>query len=477
MMKIEITFISGARAGQRLVLDEMPLIRLGRRSDNDVAFDPQQDLDVSGYHAEIRRAADGYHLYDMGSANGTFVGGQPAEGGRLEDVQVLTLGSNGPQVRVALIQGAEGSDDGAVGFRTVAMMISEALRRSQDQGGGVGGSTAFLRSLVSQSVRRSTRKFRVITVLLLVLLLATVAGAVALRYYEKRFSKMDQASLRREMTKLMKRQLVAERKEKEQLAGKLEQLNRRLARVTPATSGKEIVRRNLKAIFLMAYNDPLKGAKGYCTAFAVRKRVLATNAHCVLALERYRRLGRSSYVVMNRVPSSRYKITKVAHHPSYHKPRKTISKDVGLLKVGRDIPFLAELASDTGLQDLESGDIIYTYGFPGRLANVSSPSATLVQGIIGRITALDGRLGSFATNFLIQHSAFTSGGTSGSPIFNREGKVIAINAGSYVEPGSMQVLNPFTGRRGQIVVTKPLAGYNFGIRIDVLESLLDDIEE
>ena len=50
---------------------ERPL-RMGRESDNDVALG---DARVSRYHAQIRRAAGGIEIMDVGSANGTFVGG------------------------------------------------------------------------------------------------------------------------------------------------------------------------------------------------------------------------------------------------------------------------------------------------------------------------------------------------------------------------------------------------------------------
>ncbi|PIE65625.1 MAG: hypothetical protein CSA24_02370 [Deltaproteobacteria bacterium] len=68
MMKIVIQILTGARAGQVSEFTDTAVIRLGRRPGNDVQFDVQRDLDVSGNHAEIRREADGFFLYDVGSA-------------------------------------------------------------------------------------------------------------------------------------------------------------------------------------------------------------------------------------------------------------------------------------------------------------------------------------------------------------------------------------------------------------------------
>jgi S1-C subfamily serine protease len=118
------------------------------------------------------------------------------------------------------------------------------------------------------------------------------------------------------------------------------------------------------------------------------------------------------------------------------------------------------LATRAEYEALATGDPMFTYGFPGRLSDTHAPEATFVAGVVGRITAIDGRPGDLGERQLVQHSAFTSGGTSGSPIFNAAGHVVAVNTGGYLDEGKLN--------------KSALAGYNFGMRIDLAQELLSE---
>src|SRR5207248_2601994 len=130
------------------------------------------------------------------------------------------------------------------------------------------------------------------------------------------------------------------------------------------------------------------------------------------------------------------------------------------LKVAGGLARVVTLAPAVEYQRLSTGDPMFTYGFPGRLADAAAPEATFVEGVVGRITTLDGRGGEAKDAQLIQHSAFTSGGTSGSPIFDAEGKVVAVNTGGYAE--AVEGKSP--------VASRTLPGYNFGMRVDLVET-------
>lgn len=101
-MSVEFRVLTGSKAGHRERLTK-PVIAIGRHPLCDFQFDPQQDLDVSTRHAEIRAAADGYVLVDIGSTNGTYVNGvRIAREQRLASGDEIWFGEFGPRVRVEI---------------------------------------------------------------------------------------------------------------------------------------------------------------------------------------------------------------------------------------------------------------------------------------------------------------------------------------------------------------------------------------
>jgi S1-C subfamily serine protease len=100
---LELRVLRGARAGQREQFAKS-LISLGRNPLCDFRFDAQLDLDVSARHAEIEVVNAEYVLRDTQSTNGTFVNGARIPGNWvLRDGDVLTFGAHGPQVAVRLL--------------------------------------------------------------------------------------------------------------------------------------------------------------------------------------------------------------------------------------------------------------------------------------------------------------------------------------------------------------------------------------
>ncbi|MGH9039417.1 MAG: FhaA domain-containing protein [Acidimicrobiia bacterium] len=75
--------------GRRVPVAEQPVV-IGRLSSCDI---PLGDPQVSRRHAEVRRDAEGFCVFDLGSTNGTAVNGTPVRERRLSDGDELRIGS------------------------------------------------------------------------------------------------------------------------------------------------------------------------------------------------------------------------------------------------------------------------------------------------------------------------------------------------------------------------------------------------
>jgi V8-like Glu-specific endopeptidase len=240
------------------------------------------------------------------------------------------------------------------------------------------------------------------------------------------------------------------------------EIESRLGTLHPSNAnfGRNLYERTKKGIFMLA-----SGREGFCTAFAVRPSVLATNAHCIAAARK--KGGRIVALENEGRGEVSFSVSDMRPHPAYREgDANSLTPDVGVITIAGRAAVVLEIASAAELQAAGAGDDVYLIGFPGRLMDAQNPSATFLAANIGRITASSGRPGAFAENWLIQHDASTTTqGTSGSPVFNGRGKVIAVNAGGYTENDDETI----AGRKTEVVRASP---YKFGMRVDLLDVLL-----
>jgi V8-like Glu-specific endopeptidase len=437
---IVIEHLAGARVGQRQELAASGRIRFGRHPDNEVAFDAHKDLDASARHAELRVEDGGWVLVDIGSSNGTSVDGQKISRHPVpEGVPMLVeFGSGGPRVRLyigdpaqlaavpaTMVRSGRSSRPPPAGRRTMAMMVQHATAEAHAQR-GIARHTMFMKSMVDQALHHSTRRFRILLVLVTTILLAAIVTLVVM------------------VVRLSRQGAVAAPPP-----------------AAPDEAGPRIARESHNALYLLAVTEDDGTDTPFCTGFAVAPTWLATNAHCVDAINRMRGRGLSPFAVQNgnADPRARVELGRVVQHPGYRAgaPRQTV--DVALVEVRATMPALVRLADRGRLEALDVGAAVYVYGFPGRLARASAPEATLTEGTVGRVTTLEERRGAFADNILVQHSAFAMEGTSGSPVFDVSGAVIAVNTGSYQRENDLR---------------EALSGYNVAIRSDTVQQLLGD---
>ena len=149
------------------------------------------------------------------------------------------------------------------------------------------------------------------------------------------------------------------------------------------------------------------------------------------------------------------------------------SPDVGIVWVDETLTDQhLDVASRSQAMALKVGDPIGTIGFPGELQDFGGrirlenifPIATFKNGTVSALRPKDETVDFEIPDdtYIVQHSFDTTGGTSGSPIFDKNGRVVAVNN------ASMQI------NSGEISYSVGLGSLGFGIRADKIQELLRD---
>jgi V8-like Glu-specific endopeptidase len=435
-MKLTIVHQKGSHAGSRQVF-EGERISFGRATNCDCLFVEEEDPGVSGNHARISVVDDVVSVIDLDSTNGLLVNNVPATTKQITSGDLVQLGPEGPSF-IVLFQvstddmgiarteamptqkASPASTQKKYGEGTVGLMIQQALSQAGIiKPRGTTKSTDYFESLVDKKVKRTSARFK-LAIGISAASLIVIGCIFGYIFYRNRSVQVYQTT----------------------------QVNYGEA------VGSPIAAANRYTVFMLAGNPKAGGTlNGFCSGFAISSNVLATNAHCILTA---RKDYTDVFAIMNGAPQGRYKVVNMVAHPEYRDGQ--ISPDVGLLVISGQLPYVVTIAGPVELKAVAPGTIMFLYGFPGRLNREEAPEATFVKGDIGRVTNFAQKRGQYEDNALLQHSAFSSSGTSGSPIFNSTGQVIGINAGGYIEKGTA------------------LTGYNFGMRVDLINSLFSQLD-
>ena len=451
-MSAEFRFLSGARAGQ-VETFRKAYIGLGRHPLSDVRFDVERDLDVSGRHASVVRHGEAFVLRDLGSTNGTFVNGQRIAGDvALKDGDVIAFGQNGPVVEFHVLQEADAA--AAAVASEAARKSAERISASRAQYPAVAAPPAPARRSssavrIAAEVARQTSQLRRTTKLLIALLVAALAAfgwvqwqtsvdAAELARLQARADSLAQQAqglLARFQTELasVRDALRQSQAEVGRLRGELRSAGSStdpgaVARLRAELNAAEARQRDLAgaaavdyhaisrqnqdavALLIVAYSDS-EFFSG--TAFAVDSQgTLVTNKHVLVGVEGRRTPQRIAVKFSGSRQWFPGRLVGVAE-----------STDVGVVRV--DIrggtPRVAGFARDG--RPLERGDPVAIIGYPlgedlpmerrGPSGVVADP--TLTVGTVSKVLAT-----------LVQVDGYGAPGSSGSPIFDRQGHVAAV---------------------------------------------------
>ncbi len=414
-------------------------IVIGRGAACTIPLRTVADTVVSKRHAVVRFGEGGAAtVTDLGSRNGTYLNGRQVEAtSPLVLGDRLMLGWRGPLLEVRALGSAAMPESEGAAFhpeRQPATTLSGMLQvaRVEAEAPGAGGAGAFVRSLLHQAARESSVAFRIGVAAGMV----AIAAAVALGYRSlaRRASEAEARSAsteraladqrssedsargvsEREIARL-RRELAAARAQSVSRAV-VDSLTRRLhdaeagMPAAPAADFSRVAAENQGAVGLVIVRYGADSVMG--TGFVITPSgYLLTCRHVVQSPER---LGpRSVDVVMadGRAPQAAdvVSVSDVA------------DQDVAVLKVrGYRGPTVRDIDwQGTGISQGAPAALI---GFPRGSELAFDPAGivrtTMFAGIIAK-----------ATPQWIQFGGITVRGSSGSPIFNAEGQVVAVHYG------------------------------------------------
>ncbi|HEV8398763.1 MAG TPA: trypsin-like peptidase domain-containing protein [Gemmatimonadales bacterium] len=453
-MKAQFKFLSGARAGQIEAFGKT-YIGLGRHPLSDVRFDAERDLDVSSRHAAVVHKGDSFVLQDLGSRNGTFVNGKRITGDTpIKDGDVIGFGANGPALEFHSIEGAPSdalATTAAEGMAVRASSPRQVIPASAAPASAPRSSTGVR---IAVEVARQTAQLRRTTKVLIGFLLLTVAAfgwlqwqtasrnrellqlqarADSLMREARQLSTLFQSQLKGVRDALAESQAETARLRNElegagsdgssvaRLRTQLADAERRQRALVGAVGGvdyRAISHKNQDAVamVLVEFSETERFSG---TAFAIDSQgTMVTNKHVLVGEDGTRTPKRIGVIFSGSTQMFQGEMVGVSP-----------TADIGVLRVRikGGTPRVAGLARTR--QGIERGDPIAIIGYP---LGFDLPMEAHGQFPIAEPTLTVGTV-SKALTAVVQVDGFGAPGSSGSPIFDREGRVIAVLYGGQTE--------------------------------------------
>ena len=408
-MAIEIRILTGALSGQVKRFDKSPVV-LGRQRDCDVRFDPDKDLDVSGRHAEIHTIQGRYALHDLNSRNGTIVNGMRMDAGASLEIKHgdrLRFGASGPETTFQVVEAIQGRVPSTE--VRIAMAVDKqtaGLKRLMLAGlvlvVVVAGGTVFYNSRASARRDAELRRLLAANDSMKVQLQGPLARSGDTTLMSEMQERMTTLRVRYDSatSPASRARITAEIQATEQ------QL-RRLVQMDLPT----IFARNKSAVAIMMTDfGPGKVFSG--TAFGItREGVLVTNKHNVVNPEtgaRSRRLAVKFTDTRDWLP---------ARIVSYSE-----TDELALIQMERRAEYPVIEGISRGGSESTEGMAVAIIGYP---SGTDTPMEGTGNDFMAKSTLTTGTI-SKNTSSVLQIDSFATHGSSGSPVFGSNGRVIGV---------------------------------------------------
>ncbi len=404
---IRLRQTKGADSGREFEF-VMARVRIGRVPDSEVNFDPEEDLDASGRHAEIRREQGGYWIVDTDSRNGTWLNGERIKRVQLRAGDELEFGRGGP--RLVVVELAERSM--APRIEPVVSMQAPSVSEPDPFSVPVTVTTSF--EQITGALAASSQPSGY---------LGGMGPATVAFTGPEEDTLPPPAPVRRNQRSVVMRR----RRRRAWLwlgaaaAGALV-----LGAVMLAAPGPERLKpeapplvapaplaEDLRPAVRQVIGEDAKGVRStICLAFAVMERLYATTASCVALIQRGQ-AGGLRYVVQGG-SGEVAKVRRMWRHPDYLSNLR--SANVGLLEVSEPNEAHVDLSSAVSTGAPEPGDRVWLF-------EAVEPSVSATIAGIGRLEG-----DSIAEAGLLLHGAAAS---DGSPIVDANGTVVGIHVAAH----------------------------------------------
>ena len=490
-MALRIRFLSDDDPRVYRFDDEMDEVVIGRNGERCHVVVAPELTQVGREHCALRRRLGRYRLI-LNGTDVVLLDGEPAiDGEELPPKAEIQLGPAGPTL-------------------AVETLWPKGLPETQSFERPVDSPAKLLRRLRGR--QRTIRRWQTLIALLLVV--GVTAGIWAFVHTTREVKRRHEAllltlegelaqleganvghaeaadDLRRRMAEVrgvidvMRPDIRGLREAVAGIGPRMEGLERRVAEATPMI--QHHLRRAEASTYLVLIDTGRDVLAPQATAWVVGPGLLATNAHVARAFEQLGE-GQDLVVRSSGAEPESFVVRGVRIHPGFEAYSQLWQQytptrvglggglerlngvpacDVALLEVAADVELgpPLELAEQSVLEALGPGDVVGFLGFPledmaGGAVNLKSPSPSSKVGHVTGVTNFFLGRTTPDNAFLVQHSMTAVGGTSGSPILDKNGKVVAVhNAGNFVFVGNKRI---------------PGADVNFAQRVDVLKELLD----
>lgn len=415
-MPIEINILTGARAGAVQRFNQAVIV-IGRHASSDLRFHPEQDLDVSGRHAEIRGAEGRYSVFDQKSTNGTLVNGKKVDGSLdLKDGDRIKFGAQGPEVEVRITVATDPSIKQSTEIR-VAVAVKQqtaGLKRAMI-------AAVVLLVVGTVAVIALTRRHSFAQVEQLQQQIAASDSMIA-ELQGSMGASVDTAlvnGMRRTIDALQQRLPSASADERAQIEREIAEHQRQVRRMDQMDL-PTIHRNNSPAVAIII--SDIGGRITAGSGFSISADgVLLTNRHNVRDS-----LGRTASRIAVKFTNTRDWLPATVLKVS-----DAEDEDLALIQMSRGSSFPAVTGVSATSADATEGMSVVTIGYP---LGYDTPMEGEGNDFEAKSTLNPGTV-SKKTSSVLQIDSYATHGSSGSPVFSTRGLVVGVVYGGQRDAG------------------------------------------